>query len=139
MIKVYLLIWLIYRWLNHIRKEIEGDDTDKHTMTWSALHANLSQTHFGEAVPLDISSVLPLFQEEAQSAAMIRHSMTIAKGSVNFLNPGQVPVIACDQPIYDLVKSIQWNCPAIYRENQIVVMFGGFHIEIAAMRTIGDW
>ena len=60
-------------------------------MTWSALHANLSQTHFGEAVPLDISSVLPLFQEEAQSAAMIRHSMTIAKGSVNLLNPGQVP------------------------------------------------
>ena len=96
---------IFYRCLNHVRKEIEGDDTDKHSMTWSALHANLSQTQFVEAVPLDISSVLPLFQEEAKSAAMIRHSMTIAKGSVNFLNPGQVPIIACNQPVYDLAKA----------------------------------
>ncbi|CAC5367122.1 unnamed protein product [Mytilus coruscus] len=32
------------RWLNHVRQEIEDDDTDSKNMTWSAFHANLSQT-----------------------------------------------------------------------------------------------
>ncbi|VDI16831.1 Hypothetical predicted protein [Mytilus galloprovincialis] len=70
---------LEYRWLNHVRQEIEDDDTDNKNVTWSAFHANLSQTHAVEVPPLDISSVLPLFQEEAKSTAMIRHSMTIIK------------------------------------------------------------
>ena len=131
---------LIYRWLNHVRQEIEkGDDGDKDTMTWSAFHANLIQSHLVKAIPLDISSVLPLFQEEAKSAAMIRHSITIIKECVNFLNPGQIPVMACDQPLYALAKNIQWILPERYGENLIVVMFGGLHIEIAALRTIGDW
>ncbi|CAG2205900.1 unnamed protein product [Mytilus edulis] len=73
------LIFLICRWLNHVRQEIEDDDTYNKNVTWSAFHANLSQTHAVEVPPLDISSVLPLFQEEAKSTAMIRHSMTIIK------------------------------------------------------------
>ncbi|KAH3786320.1 hypothetical protein DPMN_164426 [Dreissena polymorpha] len=108
-------------------------------MSWSAFHANLSQSHYVKAIPLDISSVLPLFQEEAKSAAMIWHSMTIIKECVNFLNPGQIPVMACEQPLYALAKNIQWIVPERYGENLIVVMFGCLHIEIAALRTIGDW
>ncbi|KAH3847815.1 hypothetical protein DPMN_090147 [Dreissena polymorpha] len=108
-------------------------------MTWSAFHANLSQSHLVKAIPSGISSVLPLFQEEAKSAAMIRHSMAIIKKCVNFLDPGHIHVMACDQTLYVLAKNIQWIWPERYKENLIVVMFGGLHIEIAALRTIGDW
>ena len=34
---------------------------------------------------------------------MSRHSM-----DVQYLNPGQPPVTACDQPLFDITKQIQW-------------------------------
>lgn len=51
----------------------------------------------------------PLFPDQAKSIAMIRHAMDIIKLSVNHLNPGQVPVIALDQPPFAVGKEIQWN------------------------------
>jgi hypothetical protein len=33
---------------------------------------------------------MPLFQEEAHSAATIRHAMDVVSQAVRFLNPGQV-------------------------------------------------
>ncbi|VDI50437.1 Hypothetical predicted protein [Mytilus galloprovincialis] len=93
--------------------------------SWAAFHA--SETTADINAPLDISSLLPMFQEEAKSIAMIRHSMNIAKQCVQFLNPGQIPVITCDQPLYALAKSVQWNWPNRFSEEQIVVLFGGLH------------
>ena len=80
-----------------------------------------------------------MFHEEAKFATMIQHSMTIIKDCVNCLNPGQIPFMACDQPLYAHAKNIQWIWTERYGENRIVVMLGGLHIEIAALRTIGDW
>ncbi len=34
------------------------------------------------------------------SVAMIKHSMTLVQAIVQYLNPGQVPVLAADQPLY---------------------------------------
>ena len=62
-----------------------------------------------------------------------------------FLNPGQTPVVAADQPLYDLAKQIQWQWPEEYGEDKFVVMFGGLHIEMAALKSMGmllkdsDW
>jgi hypothetical protein len=38
-----------------------------------------------------------------------------------------------------MVKAIQWHWPVSYRETMFVIMMGGFHVELAALRTIGDW
>ena len=53
------------------------------------------------------------------------------------MNPGQVPVIAADQPLFAMVKQIQWQWPDSYGESQFVIMFGGLHIEMAALRSLG--
>jgi len=46
---------------------------------------------------LDRSLLLPLFQEQAASAAMINHAIDVITKAVNFLNQEQpVPVLACD-------------------------------------------
>ena len=55
-----------------------------------------------------------------------------------FLNPGQTPVIAADQPLYALAKQIQWHWPENYGEYKFVMMFGGLHIEIDAFKSIGS-
>ena len=70
--------------------------------------------------------------------AMIRHSMDVVKAAVNILNLGQIPNIACDQPLYALAKQIQWNWPTSYGEKYFFVMFGGLHIEMATFKIFGD-
>ena len=65
--------------------------------------------------------------------------MDINKLSVNHLNPGQVPVIAFDQPLFAVAREIQWNWSDLYGEKKFVVMFGGLHIEMAFLKVIGGW
>ncbi|KAK3703668.1 hypothetical protein QZH41_011790 [Actinostola sp. cb2023] len=77
--------------------------------------------------------------DQAKSVAMIRHAMNVIKECVHHLNPGQVPVIAMDQPLYTVAKQIQWNWPDQYGEQKFVIMFGGLHIEMAFLKAIGGW
>ena len=49
-----------------------------------------------------------------------------------------MPIITVDQPLYTLAKQIQWSWPVSYGEDQFVVMFGGLHIEMAALKALGD-
>ena len=56
---------------------------------------------------------------------------------VALLNPGQVPLISVDQPIYAVAKQVQWHWPELYIEDKFVIMFGGLHIEKAALKFIG--
>ena len=57
------------------------------------------------------------------------------KDAVHILNPGQVPVITADQPIYAIAKQIQWKWPDEYGEEHFVIMFCGLHIEMTALRS----
>ena len=69
---------------------------------------------------------------------MICHAIDIIMKAVDFLNQGQVPVLACDQPLYATAKKVQWNFPTVYGEKKLV-MFGGFHTELAALKALGSW
>ena len=57
------------------------------------------------------------------------------RDTVAFLNPGQTPIIAADQPLYVLLKQIQWEWPE-YGEDKFVIMFGGHHIKMAALKSL---
>ena len=126
------------RWLEHVREHIENKTTATRTdnISWAAYHAhNLSQS----ARPMSITALLPLFHESAHTVAMIKHSMDVIVSAVQHINPGQTPVIACDQPLFAIAKEIQWKWPEIYGEDKFVILFGGLHIELAALKTAGDW
>ena len=66
---------------------------------------------------------------------MICHAIDVITKAVDFPNQGQVPVLACDQPLYAIAKKVQWNFPTVYGEKKLVVMFGGFHTEFAALKA----
>ena len=51
--------------------------------------------------------MLPLLRDEANSVATIRHVMDRIRDAVRMLNPGQVPVITADQPIFATSKQIK--------------------------------
>ena len=43
-----------------------------------------------------------------------------------------------DQPLYAIGKQIQWRSPQLYGEDKYVMMLGPLHIEMAALKVIGD-
>ena len=94
---------------------------EEKVVSWGAFHSRDLSTSPSVSA---ISALLPLFPDQAKSIAMIRHAMDIIKLSVNHLNPGQVPVIALDQPPFAVGKEIQWNWSDLYGEKKFVVMFG---------------
>ena len=49
--------------------------------------------------------MLPLLQDEAHS--VVKHALQKISETVRFLNPGQSPVVAADQPLFPLAKQIQ--------------------------------
>ena len=70
---------------------------------------------------------------------MISHAITVISKAVEYVNPGQTVVIACDQPLFALAKTIQWAQNDSAGEGNLVVMLGGLHIEQAALKAIGTW
>ncbi|GFN87867.1 hypothetical protein PoB_001437300 [Plakobranchus ocellatus] len=44
-----------------------------------------------------------------------------------------------DQSLYTLAKTIQWNWPSTYGEQNLTIMMVGCYVEQAALRTLGDW
>ena len=80
--------------------------------------------------PPAITGLLPLFHDSAHTLAMVKHGMNIVKQATEHVNPGQVPVLTVDQPLYAIAKKIQWTWPIIYGEDKCVVMMGGLHIHL---------
>lgn len=75
-----------------------------------------------------ITALLPLFSEKADSPAMVMHDLRIISDATSLLNPGQVPVVACDCPIFAICKQIQWTFLITHGEGKVVIMFGGLHL-----------
>ena len=99
-------------------------DSDYMNLSWSAFHAH-HEKGTSES-NLAISPLLLLFEEQAASPAMSRHSISVISKAVQYLNPGQTPVMACDQPLFAITKEIQWISPNSYGEDFYVIMLAGF-------------
>ncbi|WAR11600.1 hypothetical protein MAR_025780, partial [Mya arenaria] len=87
------------RWLNKVcttlpmrEEQIESIDA----VAWASFHAEESE----QSNTIDKTVMLPIFQEQAKSAAMICHAMKVVRSAVYHINPGQTPVLACDQPLF---------------------------------------
>ena len=83
------------RWLERVKDVLDNNGQDQIQnicISWAAFHASRTLTAAVTNIPPDIFCLLPLFQEEAKSVAMVLHAMNTVKSSVEFLNPGQTPV-----------------------------------------------
>lgn len=121
-----------YDWLETVSLTQEVNDSA--SITWSAHHASQRRS---QGFDVSITSLFPLLRDQAHSVATIRHVMDKVRDTLSFLNPGQTPVITADQPLYALAKQIQWHWPEHYGEDKFVIMFGGLHIEMTALKSIG--
>ena len=83
-----------------------------------------------------ITGILPLFDEKSTSPAMLKHALKIITSLVHKVNPGQTIIVACDQPIFKVIKQIQWKT-AEFNEQRLIPMFGGLHLEMGIFSVIG--
>ena len=121
-------------WLESVSNAYSSDESASPAMSWAAYH---SQHCKGKTKQKCSSTLfLSLFEDSAHSPAMIKHAMTMVKAAVQYLNPGQTPVLVCDQPIFAIAKEIQWTWPDTFGENLFVIMLEGLHIEL---KTLGPW
>jgi len=100
---------------------VDKDDA----LALSAYHASLQNV--SDDVQPALSQLLPLFHKRAATAAIIKHEMDVLRVATQFLNAGQIPVIALDAP---LAKYIQWNWHQTHEEDKNVAMFGDLHIKM---------
>lgn len=128
---------LFHRWLEQMKAVLDINTLEgNETISWAAYHASLQPSTSESGVAL--TSLLPLFHDEAKSVAMIRHSLNVVKRAVEILNPSQTPIITVDQPLYAVAKQIQLSWQETHGEDHFVVMLGGLRIEMAALKTLGD-
>ena len=123
-------------WLERASNACSSDDSASQAISWAAYH---SQHCKGKTKQKCSSTLLPLFEDSAHSPAMIKHAMATVKAAVQYLNPGQTPVLVCDQPLFAIAKEIQWTWPDTFGKNFFVIMLGGLHIEMTALKTLGSW
>jgi len=53
--------------------------------------------------------------------------MEIVRAAIQHLNPGQVPILALDQPLFVLARQIQWSWLTSLGEDHFALMLGGPH------------
>ncbi len=124
-------------WVEKLEKLVANSETDSpcEDISWSAHFASLQKS---APRPAAITSLLPLFRDNAHSVSMVKHGMNLLVKTTEHLNPGQVPVMTLDQPLFAIAKKIQWTWPA-YGEDKFVLLMGGLHIEMALLAAIGDF
>ena len=103
--------------------------------SWSKHHSQMNR--FSVLVP-GVNAILPLIPEPVHTLNMQYHCMKIIMQTVNFLNPGQIPVDVSDQPVYALTKELQWRKPEEFGENFYFAMFGGLHLEHMLLLIHGE-
>ena len=80
-------------------------------MTWASCHASFQ---LPVMTPPEITALLSLLKDKADTSAMIKHAVDILRKATSFLNPGQIPIMACDCPLFAKAKFIQWTWPTTY-------------------------
>ena len=69
---------------------------------------------------------------------MVKRDMSLVQVITAYLNPDQIPVLACDQPIFAQCKYIKWKWSGIDGENKMTIMLGGLHVEKALWYSVDD-
>lgn len=124
--------WLTFVSDTVMKAKLEPEDF----ISWSAYHASKQSLEIRPSCPI---ALLPLFTEPAASVAMIAHSMKLVDAVVQHLNTGQIPIVTMDQPLFGIAKQIQWAWPDVFGEDKFVVLMGGLHIEMNAVKLLGDF
>ena len=97
--------------------------SEHHKIGWAGYY---EQKVEGTEIKPCVTGLVPMFDEKAASAAMMKHGMSVIASTIEKINPGQNPIICGDQPLYALMNStVQWKYPQVHGEDRMIIMLGG--------------
>ena len=82
---------------------------DRAELIWSIYHSRSIEAH---GKPKTSATMLPISTQSSMDPSMVLRGLKLSVSATKYLNPGQIPLLAVDQPIYALAKKIQWRHPA---------------------------
>ena len=85
-----------------------------------------------------ITSLLPLFHEKADTPEMVSKVLDLAVKGTSFVNPSLTAVVTFDQPLYVLVKKLEWLHLTPNTEGKAIIVLGGLYTQLDFQRTIGN-
>ena len=93
-----------------VDKNVITDDVkwlqDESHISWAVYHSKkLSDVTEYEAN----SAMLLILRDDSKSQDTIKHVLDILINAINKLNPNQTAIIGLDQPLYGILKKIQWQ------------------------------
>ena len=121
-------------WLKNSGTLLSMPFAEHHKLSFSGYH---TEKETASAPTPWITGLCPMFDEKAATATMMYHTIKIVSSTISKLNPNQIPIIVGDQPIFSLLKQVQWRYPETYREDKLVIFMGGLHLEMSLWTAIG--
>ena len=121
------------KWAQHSHLMVFEDLQEEDRVSWAGYFA---KNGVGTTIRPSVTGFFPIFEEKSASFPMLKHALKVVSEAIEKLNEGQVPVVACDQPLFAICKQIQWQ-NACYSEAKMVVMLGGLHSEMCFWTNLG--
>ena len=91
-------------WCNIVKELLKIDSLhENESISWAVYNASLEADV--KKVKANIS-IMPLFNESANTVAMVRYAINLSKFAIEHINPMQTPVEVMDQPLFSLAKQI---------------------------------
>ena len=87
----------------------QSASADGDVITWAGYNSLLANDV--SVKPPAVTGVYNLFPDKAASASSMKHAMELPMQGTEFLNQGQTSVLGADQPLYAIIKLIQWQFP----------------------------
>lgn len=134
-------LWMAERhWLQHVNMVVKDNDgqLQETPVTYSGFFSHGQNSK--DVRPRSTVGVFPILYEKSATMAMQKHSMHIAMKATEFVNPGQIPVLVGDCPLYALQKKCQWVYPDEVGESKLVCFMGMLqllHVEMASQECVG--
>ena len=124
-------------WLKHLYKVVvnKKGELQERPVTYSGFFSYNQPAE--EVRPRASVGIFPIFYEKASTVGMQKHAMQVSMKASTFVNPGQVPVIVADCPLYALQKKCQWIFADEVGESKIVCFLGLLHVEMATQECGG--
>lgn len=97
-------------WMAHVSRVLNKDKlADDDVITWSGYNSLLAGDE--SVKPPAVIGVYPLFPDKAATASSMKHAMDLTLQGTEFFNPGQISVLGADQPLFAIIKLLQWQFP----------------------------
>ena len=109
---------------------METHQTKSIIPSWSKYHSNKERNipsvkgHY---------SLLPLIDAPVLTIGSQYHCMNIIMKTIEYLNPGQIAVDVCGQPVYALTKEVQYRNPDKFGLGKCFCLMGSLHIEMCIL------